>query len=108
MENKKEKERIYFNLEEFKRFFSSLDLNCRLNEGNIESIDGISLKGEITESKTDKEDCFEFIIDVDENNEVDGVIHTYLFQIFHQNSRLICLELSESKFQELKKAINFC
>jgi len=56
----KEKKKIYFNLEEFKVFFSSLDLNCRFNEesGNIESVDGIFLKGEITESKIDKKYYF--------------------------------------------------
>lgn len=49
MSELEEKKRIYFNLEEFKDFFSSLDLNCRFNEesGNIESVDGILLKGEI-------------------------------------------------------------
>lgn len=50
MSELEEKKRIYFNLEEFKDFFSSLDLNCRFNEesGNIESIEGILLKGKIT------------------------------------------------------------
>ena len=49
MSELEEKKRIYFNLEEFKDFFSLLDLNCRFNEesGNIESVDGILLKGEI-------------------------------------------------------------
>lgn len=54
----------------------------------------------------DKKDCFEFIIDVDENNSLEGVIHTYLFQIFHQNSRLICLELSENQFRKLKEVVD--
>lgn len=49
MSELKEKKRICFDLEEFKEFFISLDLNCDFNEksGNIEWVDGILLKGEI-------------------------------------------------------------
>ena len=49
MRELEEKKRINFNLEEFKDFFSSLDLNCRFNDasGNIESVEGILLKGKI-------------------------------------------------------------
>lgn len=54
-ELEKEKKRICFNLNEFKDFFSSLNLNCVFNEerGFIYSVDGILLKGKIMESKTD-------------------------------------------------------
>ena len=49
---KKEKKIVSFNLKEFNDFFFSLNLNCSFNEGNIESVDGILLKGKIMESKT--------------------------------------------------------
>lgn len=48
-----ERKKICFDLEEFKDFFISLDLNCEFNEenGNIEGVDGILLKGEINGSE---------------------------------------------------------